>query len=173
MRWTCQHLPGVSPEAWAEARAAYYETVKVNLQPGIVTHMMKGDRLVLHRPQSPNTVHDALAKSLSREAAKAAGSSAEDVSGDYSQTSFSASRLAQELPWRINKRRRSAIVEPFYQAVFVAWLEEACETGRVRLPETERQALFGRRDAGASGRLRGAMPNLPQLHGGMRPRLCS
>ncbi|MGY3589014.1 lambda family phage portal protein [Bradyrhizobium sp. USDA 4341] len=125
---------GVSPEAWAEARAAYYETVKVNLQPGVVTHMMKGDRLVLHRPQSPNTVHDALDKSLSREAAKAAGSSAEDVSGDYSQTSFSASRLAQELPWRINKRRRSAIVEPFYQAAFVAWLEEMCETGRIRLP---------------------------------------
>lgn len=125
---------GVSPEAWAEAQAAYYETVKVNLQPGVVTHMMKGDRLVLHRPQSPNTVHDALDKSLSREAAKAAGSSAEDVSGDYSQTSFSASRLAQELPWRINKRRRSAIVEPFYQAVFGAWLEEACETGRIRPP---------------------------------------
>lgn len=126
--------PGVSPEAWAEACASYYETVKVNLQPGVVTHMMRGDRLVLHRPQSPNTVHDALDKSMSREAAKAAGSSAEDVSGDYSQTSFSASRLAQELPWRINKRRRSAIVEPFYQAAFVAWLEEACETGRIRLP---------------------------------------
>jgi lambda family phage portal protein len=126
---------GVSPQEWAAARAAYYETVKVNLQPGVVTHMMKGDKLILHRPQSPNTVHDALDKSLSREAAKAAGSSAEDVSGDYSQTSFSASRLAQELPWRINKRRRSAIVEPLYQAAFGAWLEEACETGRVRLPE--------------------------------------
>ncbi|MGY3514170.1 phage portal protein [Bradyrhizobium lupini] len=127
--------PGISPEAWAAACASYYETVKVNLQPGVVTHMMKGDRLVLHRPQSPNTVHDALDKSLSREAAKAAGSSAEDVSGDYSQTSFSASRLAQELPWRITKRRRSAIVEPFYQAAFAAWMEEACETGRIRLPE--------------------------------------
>lgn len=127
--------PGISPEAWAEAGASYYETVKVNLQPGVVTHMMKGDRLVMHRPQSPNTVHDALDKSLLREAAKAAGASAEDVSGDYSQTSFSASRLAQELPWRINKRRRSAIVEAFYQAAFAAWLEEACETGRVRLPD--------------------------------------
>ncbi|WP_370139626.1 phage portal protein [Bradyrhizobium sp. USDA 313] len=125
---------GVSPEAWAEARASYYENVKVNLQPGLVTHMYKGDKLVMHRPNSPNMVHDVLDKSLSREAAKAAGSSAEDVSGDYSQTSFSASRLAQELPWRINKRRRSAIVEPFYQAVFTAWLEEACETGRIKLP---------------------------------------
>lgn len=126
---------GVSPEAWADARAAYYEAVKINLQPGVVTHMMKGDKLVMHRAQSPNSTYDAFDKSLSREAAKAAGSSAEDVSGDYSQTSFSASRLAQELPWRINKRRRAAIVEPFYRAAFVAWLEEACETGRIQLPK--------------------------------------
>lgn len=126
---------GITPEAWAEARATYYETMKVNLQPGLINHMLHGDHLKMHRPQSPNTVHDALDKSLSREAAKAAGSSAEDVSGDYSQTSFSASRLAQELPWRINKRRRSAIVEPFYQAAFAAWLEEACETGRICLPD--------------------------------------
>ena len=126
--------PGVSPEAWAEAQAAYYETVKINLQPGVVTHMMKGDRLVLHRPQSPNTVHEALDKSLVREAAKAAGASYEDASGNYGDTSFSASRLAQELPWRINKRRRSAIVEPFYQSAFAVWLEEACETGAIRLP---------------------------------------
>ncbi|MGY3618416.1 phage portal protein [Bradyrhizobium sp. USDA 10063] len=126
---------GVKPDDWAAARAAYYEAVKINLQPGVVTHMMKGDKLVMHRTQSPNSTYDAFDKSLSREAAKAAGSSAEDVSGDYSQTSFSASRLAQELPWRINKRRRAAIVEPFYRAAFTAWLEEACETGRIKLPK--------------------------------------
>ncbi|MDI4236800.1 phage portal protein [Bradyrhizobium sp. Arg237L] len=126
---------GVSPDDWAAARAAYYEAVKINLTPGVVTHMMKGDKLVMHRTQSPNSTYDAFDKSLSREAAKAAGSSAEDVSGDYSQTSFSASRLAQELPWRINKRRRAAIVEPFYKAAFTAWLEEACETGRIKLPK--------------------------------------
>ena len=130
-----QTPPGVSPEAWAKACAEYYESVKINLQPGVVTHMMKGDKLVMHRAQAPNSTYDAFDKSLSREAAKAAGSSAEDVSGDYSQTSFSASRLAQELPWRINKRRRAAIVEPFYRAAFVAWLEEACETGKIRLPK--------------------------------------
>ncbi|UPK14466.1 phage portal protein [Bradyrhizobium sp. 155] len=128
---------GISPEAWAKAQTDYYggdEGVKVNLQPGVITHMMKGDKLVMHRAQAPNSTYDAFDKSLSREAAKAAGGSYEDASGDYSNTSFSAARLAQELPWRINKRRRAAIVEPFYRAAFVAWLEEACETGRIKLP---------------------------------------
>ncbi|OAF14121.1 phage portal protein [Bradyrhizobium neotropicale] len=130
--------PGVSMEAWAKAQTDYYggdEGVKINLQPGVVTHMMRGDKLVMHRAQSPNSTYDAFDKSLSREAAKAAGGSYEDASGDYANTSFSAARLAQELPWRINKRRRAAIVEPFYRAAFVAWLEEACETGRIKLPK--------------------------------------
>lgn len=85
-------------------------------------------------------------KSLAREAAKAAGLSYEDLSGDYSSTSFSASRLALELSSRINKRRRAAIVETFYQNVFVAWLEEAIETGRIELPKGA-PAFWEARDA--------------------------
>lgn len=129
-----QPPPGISPEAWMNAKQTYYEQVKINLQPGVVTHMMKGDKLVMHRAQSPNSEYDSFDKSLGRLAAKASGSSVEDMTGDFSQTSFSASRLAMELPWRINKRRRAAIVEPFYRATFSAWLEEACETGRIKLP---------------------------------------
>jgi lambda family phage portal protein len=126
---------GVSPEAWVKAKSDYYESVKIDLQPGVVTQLMRGDKLKMHRVESPNSTFDPFDKSLGREAAKAAGSSVEDMTGDFSQTSFSASRLAMELPWRINKRRRAAIAEPFYRAAFVVWLEEACETGRIELPK--------------------------------------
>jgi lambda family phage portal protein len=126
---------GLSPDAWIKAKQEFYEQTKIDLQPGVVTHMLSGDKLKMHRAESPNSTYDSFDKSLSREAAKAAGSSAEDVSGDYSQTSFSASRLAMELPWRINLRRREATVAPFYRAAFVAWLEEACETGIIKLPQ--------------------------------------
>jgi capsid protein len=91
--------------------------------------------LNVHRSATPNSTYDSFDKSLGREAAKAAGSSVEDMTGDYSQTSFSASRLAMEGPWRINLRRRQAITESLYRATFMAWLEEACETGRVKLPK--------------------------------------
>lgn len=124
-----------SPVEWLQARADYYSKVNINLQPGMVNHLMRGDKFNMHKSQAPNGTYDDFDKSLVREAAKAAGSSFEDVSGDFSKTSFSASRLAQELPWRITKRRRAAIVEPFYRGAFVAWLEEACETGRIQLPK--------------------------------------
>jgi lambda family phage portal protein len=125
---------GMSPEAWHKSRGDFYGEAKVSLQPGVISHLAMGDKLKLHRSESPNSNYDSFDKSLSREAAKASGSSAEDLSGDYSQTSFSASRLAMELPSRINKRRRDAIVVPFYQNAFAAFLEEAIETGRIQLP---------------------------------------
>jgi lambda family phage portal protein len=127
--------PGGSPDEWLKARGEFYESSKVSLTPGVIGHLMRGDKLKIHRAEAPNNTYEAFDNSLGREAAKAAGSSAEDLSGDYSKTSFSASRLANELPWRINTRRRSAIVEPFYRAVFAAWLEEQFETGRIVLPK--------------------------------------
>jgi lambda family phage portal protein len=126
--------PGFTPEAWAQAKSDYYGKVQIDLNPGMINHLLPGERMEQHRSQSPNNTYDSFDKSLVRESAKAAGGSYEDVSGDYSKTSFSGARLAAELPWRINKRRRAAIVEPFYRAAFVAWLEEACETGRIKLP---------------------------------------
>lgn len=127
------HDSGATPEAWLKAKGEFYGAAQVSLQPGTISHLFQGEKLVMHRSNTPTT-YDPFDKSLSREAAKAAGSSAEDLSGDYSQTSFSASRLAMELPSRINERRRMAIVKPFYQNVFRAWLEEQIETGRIKLP---------------------------------------
>lgn len=125
---------GVSAETWLQTKQAYYDQVQLNLKPGTVNHLLRGDKLHFNKSQSPNTTHESFDASLVRQAAKAAGSSYEDVSGDFSKTSFSASRLSLELPWRITKRRRQAIVEPFYRAAYQAWLEEMCETGRLKLP---------------------------------------
>ncbi len=125
---------GPTPESWVKARGDHYGTAKIALQPGTVSHLAAGDKLKMHRAETPNATYESFDKSLGREAAKAAGSSAEDLSGYYGDTSFSASRLAMDLPSRINKRRREAIVRPLYQNVFAAWLEEAIETGRIKLP---------------------------------------
>lgn len=124
------------PNDWLAAHAAYYGTDnKVSLTPGVVNHLYKGDSLKIHRSEAPNATYDSFDKSLLREGAKAAGASFEDTSGDYSQTSFSASRLALDLPGRINDRRREAIVVRFYKATYRCWLEEQFETGAIVLPK--------------------------------------
>jgi lambda family phage portal protein len=122
-------------DAWLQQHSEFYGKMPISLDPAKINHLLRGEKMVMHQSKHPNSTYDAADKSLAREAAKASGGSYEDVSGDYSQTSFSAARLAGELPWRINKRRRAAIVDPFYRAAFMAWMEESCETGRIQLPK--------------------------------------
>jgi lambda family phage portal protein len=121
-------------ENWLSEREELYGKAKVTPQVGTINHLAPGDALRFHRSETPNTTFDAFNKSLVRKAAKAAGSAVEDVSGDYSQTSFSASRLAMALPHEINLRRRKDIAERFYRAVFEAWLEEQIERGLIDVP---------------------------------------
>ncbi|MEE4417304.1 phage portal protein [Klebsiella pneumoniae] len=123
-----------SPEEWLQGHKVYYDEKGISLNPGQVNHLMPGDEFKLHRSEAPNSTYDPFDKSLQREAAKAAGASYEDVSGDYSQTSFSASRLALDLPSRINDRRREAIPVRLYRAVYRCWLEEQIESGALKLP---------------------------------------
>ncbi|MEH2476196.1 lambda family phage portal protein [Nitrobacteraceae bacterium AZCC 2161] len=124
---------GFNPVA---ARMEYYDGAKINAEPGVVNHLSPGDKLKINRSETPNATFEPFDNSLSRAAAKAAGSSYEDISGDYSKTSFSASRLALETPHRINLKRRAQITEKFYAAAFRAWLEEAIETGIIGLPKS-------------------------------------
>ena len=124
----------VAPLDPVTMRAQWYGKQRIEPKPGIVNHLAPSDKLKFNKAEAPNSTYAEFDKSLTRSAAKAAGSSYEDASGDYSKTSFSASRMAMELPHRIMTRRRAAIVERFYQAVFGAWLEEEVETGRLKLP---------------------------------------
>jgi lambda family phage portal protein len=121
-------------ESWLTDRQEFYSTAKVTPQVGTISHLHPGDSLKMNKSETPNNNFDSFDKSLIRKAAKAAGAAVEDVSGDYSQTSFSASRLATALPHEINLKRRKDIAERFYSEVFAAWLEEAFETHAIELP---------------------------------------
>lgn len=119
---------------WATLKTDFYSKAKIKPDVGSVFHLLPFDKLELHESKAPNDTFDAFDKSLMRKAAKAAGSSWEDLSGDFSQTSFSASRLATALPHEITLKRRKEIVERLYKAVFDCWLEEMVALGAIELP---------------------------------------
>ena len=136
-------------------RLEFYQQSKITAQPGVINHLAPGDKLKMNRSETPNATFHPFDKSLMRAAAKAAGSSFEDISGDYSDTSFSASRLAMETPHRINMRRRATITEKFYRAVYSAWLEEVIETGQIVLPKNA-LPFYQARDAYTSSKWLGS-----------------
>ncbi len=122
-------------EGFLKTRGDWYSKTKINPTVGTVNHLHPGDKLKFNRAENPSASYKDFDTALSRKAAKAAGLSYEEMSGDFSATSFSASRFAADLPNRINLRRRQIIAEKFYRDAYRAFLEEALETGLVELPE--------------------------------------
>lgn len=121
-------------ENWTDARESFYGKAKITPQPGTINHLAPGDKLHFHKSETPNNTFEGFDRSLTRKSAKAVGSSYEDVSGDYSGTSFSASRWAAALPHEINLVRRKNICEHLYRCVYETLVEEIIERGVVDLP---------------------------------------
>jgi len=116
-------------------RQQWYEGAPIQATPGTINHLYIGEKLKMHRAESPNSTFESYDRTLARTAAKAGGSTYSDLTGDYSKESFSSSRMGAELPHRINLRRRNDVVVPFYKAAFRCALEEAIAIGDVTLPK--------------------------------------
>jgi len=115
-------------------KGEFYSKAKITPEVGTLTHLAPGDKLIQHKSATPSNTFEAFDKSLMRKAAKAGGAAYEDLTGDFSATSFSASRMATALPHEITLKRRKDIVESFYAGVYRAWFEESIATGEIELP---------------------------------------
>jgi len=111
---------------------------RIQSEPGQVVALPPGDKLELTQPAKISDDFDSFNRSLTLDAARAAGASGSDISGDYSKTSYSASRMETELPFRKALTRRREIVAPFYQAFYRAFVEEQIGGGSVKLPRGAR-----------------------------------
>lgn len=121
-------------QEWHVDRAKYYKTVKIGFDPGVVTPLMPGDKLEMKRAENPHGQYLNLDKSLARQAARASGEAYEVITGDFADTSYSASRLSMIPPHRTAMRRRREIVQRICQLAFECWLEEALERGLIDNP---------------------------------------
>lgn len=147
-------------KAWAEAREIYYGRNALNIAPGKVNFLPRGDKLRMNTPGSPNAEFDAYDKSLNRQAARAAGSTYEDTSGDYSNTNFAASRMANHVPSLLNAKRRRNYVEGLYRAAYECFVEEAIAMGEVELPKNA-PPFWSMRDAYCKASFLGSPPPEP------------
>jgi lambda family phage portal protein len=109
------------------------------LAPGTVKKLGPGETFTGFNPSRPNTAMDPFMRYMLRSVAAGIGMSYESLSGDYSQSNFSSSRMAM-LPerdhWRILQRW---LMDQFHQRVYEAWLDQAVMHGALNLPAYELQ----------------------------------
>lgn len=110
-----------------------------DLSPGTVKKLGPGETFTGFNPSRPNSAMDPFMRYMVRSVAMGIGLSYESLSGDYSQSNFSSSRMAM-LPERDNWRiLQKWLVSVLHQPVFEAWLDQAVMSGAINLPAYELQ----------------------------------
>ena len=121
--------------AMEERRLGYYQENGISL-PGVkLNFLYTGDSVELTKSQHPNTAFEGYYRTGLRYVAAANGVSYEQLSGDYSQGNYSSLRGSLLEVWRGFSARKAGFGCGFADPHHSNWLEEAIETGRVKLPK--------------------------------------
>lgn len=116
------------------ARSAYHENKKLTLGGVQIPVMMAGEKLSFQTAQRPNTAFAEFESAALRNIAAGTGTSYEQISKDWSKSNYSSARASLLEVWKTIIRRRESFGTGFATPVFMAFLEEAIDRGRVKLP---------------------------------------
>ena len=128
-------FPDDQPIDRLAAIADHLMSSPLQFTPETVSIVPTGSKLTAVQGQQPTTGYDIFTRRLLQELARGLGLDYAELTGDFSQTNFSASRMAQNGPWAIITRRRHSLIEPLYQAAFKCVMEEAFSRNMIELPD--------------------------------------
>lgn len=117
-----------------DRRIDHYKDAPVRIDGVQVAYGFPGDKLTLTKPGHPNAAFEAFVRAGIRNVASAVGLSYEQLSMDWSQVNYSSARAALVEVWRGLTARHSSFAAQFMGPWYAAWLEEAIDKGRVKLP---------------------------------------
>lgn len=127
--------------------ADYHDGADIRLNGVKIPHLMPGENLNLMTSSNADNGFSELESSITRWIAAGTNLPAESLTKDFRKLSYSTARASMMEGWRYFMGRRKIIPSRFASMVFALWLEEAIDSGRVRLP---RGATRGFHEAKAS-----------------------
>jgi lambda family phage portal protein len=118
---------------------------ELQMEPGIVERLGAGEDFVAYTPTRPNAAMDSFIRLLVREIGSGADVPYEPLSGDYSQSNYSSSRLAlieNREHWRHLQRW---YIRSFREPLHRLWLQSAVYAGAVPAIDQTAYAINPRR----------------------------
>ena len=113
------------------ARSGYNEANPVTFDGAKVHQLFPGDKLDMTSANITDTNFAEFESALLREVARGFGMSYEELSGDYTKTTYASARAAMQIAWEYVKGRRAAVTDKLATLMFRAWLDEAIVKGVV------------------------------------------
>ena len=135
---------------FSASRSAHYDKNPVPLGDAVMPVVPLGDELVLQTATKDVGSFEAFTRAIIRLIAASLGITYEELSMDYSQTNYSSARAAMVHAWSEIQAFMGTLREQLVKPFFVAWLEEAFDSGYVEAPEGAPD-FYGAIDAYADG----------------------
>jgi lambda family phage portal protein len=108
-----------------------------HFEPGRIDALGPGEDFRAFAPTSPGGSYDPFIRSMLRGVAAGLGQSYAPLSGDYSQTNYSSSRLALMTDRDNWQTIQQWFIAAFHQNIFEAWLDASVMSGALTLPYFE------------------------------------
>lgn len=121
-------------DPYTKARAAYHEAGPISMDGVRVNFQYPGEKVNIAPATRPASGFEQFQRAGLRNMASAAGMSYEQWTMDWSQVNYSSARAALLEVWRGLTARQGHFVGGFQQPWYCNVMEEAIETGRIKLP---------------------------------------
>ena len=135
-------------------REDFYGKNPVSLGDAILPVLPLGDELKLQTASKDVGSFEGFVRAIIRLIAASLGVTYEELSMDYSQTNYSSARAAMIHAWADTLAFMGTIEAHLMRPFFVAWLEEAFDSGYIEVPEGAPD-FYDAIDAYAAGRFLG------------------
>jgi lambda family phage portal protein len=129
----------LSPEggeisAYQQMREGYHSEASIKLNNARIPILAPGEKITSVTAARPASNYPAFQAAALRHMAGALGTSYEQLSTDYSQSTYSSARAALIETWKTLSRRRHEFAGGFCAPIYAAFLEEAMDRGELPLP---------------------------------------
>lgn len=142
---------GAKLNDYQAARAAYAKDRRINLGGVRVASLFPGEKLEFQTAARPNTAFAEFEAACLRNIAAGTGIGYEQLSMDWSSTTYLSARAMLLEVWKTLSTRREAFSQGFCRQIYLAFLEEIIDRGDVTLPAGAPEFYDAR---GAYGRCR-------------------
>lgn len=146
--------------SYQSERKAFHEDRRINLGNVRVAMLYPGEKINFAKSERPNSNFASFEKAVLRNAASAAGVSAQQASNDWSDVNYSSARAALQEFWKTITRRRDDFGAGFAHPTLIAWQEESHAIDDLPLPAGAPEFLECR---GAYSRVRWLGPGIGWL----------
>ena len=116
-----------------------YKRKVITSEPGSVQELPPGTEIDTPSLNGTDLNHEVYLRQTMQLAASGVGLSYESLSGDYSKSNFSSSRLARLQEQNTFRTVQQMVVDKFLRPIFNQWIQNEVQTGRIRLSRNQLQ----------------------------------